>query len=92
MVKGRGDAWSLVDWEDEVTLDLWDLCWFQDKLYVATMSALFTLDGNRLLPVDFGEMGPVTCSRPHDGRRRAVVDRQGRRRLLRRQRPGSKYD
>nr|WP_251010906.1 hypothetical protein [Variovorax paradoxus] len=61
LVKGRNDAWASIAWEDEVTVDLWDLCWFQDKLYVATMFALYTLDGNRLVPVDFGEMGPVTC-------------------------------
>jgi hypothetical protein len=61
LVKGRNDAWAPIAWEDEVTLDLWDVCWFNDKLYVATMFALFTLDGNRLVPVDFGEMGPVTC-------------------------------
>ena len=60
LVKGRNDAWAPIAWEEEVTLDLWDVCWFNDKLYVATMFALFTLDGNRLVPVDFGEMGPVT--------------------------------
>lgn len=61
MLKGRGDVWELVSWEDEVTLDLWDLCWFQDKLYVATMFALFTLDGGvRLREVNYGAMGPVT--------------------------------
>lgn len=60
MLKGRGDVWSVVAWEDEVTVDLWDLCWFQDKLYVATMFAIFTLDGARLLPVNHGAMGPVT--------------------------------
>ncbi len=61
MVRGRNDAWDTVPWEEEVTADLWDLCWFQDKLYVATMSALYTLDGSGLVPVDFGEMGPITC-------------------------------
>jgi hypothetical protein len=60
LVSGRGDAWTPVDWEDEVTADLWDLCWFQDRLYVATMSGLYTLDANRLVPVDYGAMGPVT--------------------------------
>jgi hypothetical protein len=60
LVSGRGDAWTPVDWEDEVTADLWDMCWFQDRLYVATMSGLYTLDANRLVPVDYGAMGPVT--------------------------------
>ncbi|MBB3639980.1 MULTISPECIES: beta propeller repeat protein [Variovorax] len=61
LVKGRGDAWAPVAWEDEVDADLWDLCWFRDELYVATMSGLYTLDANRLVPVDFGAMGPVSC-------------------------------
>ena len=60
MVRGRGDDWAIVDWEEEVTLDLWDLCWFQDKLYVATSFAHFTLDGQRLLPVNHGTMGAIT--------------------------------
>ena len=61
MLRGRHDVWSLVQWQDEVTADLWDLCWFQDRLYVATMSALYTLDQDTLVPVDFGGTGPATC-------------------------------
>ena len=29
----------IVAWEDEITADFWDLCWFRDKLYIATLSA-----------------------------------------------------
>ncbi|WP_235507994.1 hypothetical protein [Variovorax sp. Root434] len=61
LVSGRGDVWASVAWEDEVTADLWDLCWFRDRLYVATMSQLYTLDADRLVPVDYGGMGRVTC-------------------------------
>lgn len=61
LVRGRNDIWSVVQWEDEITADFWDLCWFQDKLYLATMSGLYTLDRNALVPVEFGDMGPVTC-------------------------------
>jgi hypothetical protein len=46
LIEGRKDAWEAVRWEDDVTVDLWDLCWFQEKLYVATMTALYTLNGN----------------------------------------------
>jgi hypothetical protein len=59
LLRGRGDTWELVPWADEVSVDLWDLCWFQGVLYVATMTGLFTLQGNRLEAVDMG--GPVTC-------------------------------
>lgn len=59
LLRGRADAWELVPWDHEVTDDLWDLCWFQGALYVATMTGLYTLKGNRLEAVDMG--GPVTC-------------------------------
>lgn len=61
LIKGRRSAWEIVQWEDDVSVDLWDLCWFQDKLYVATMSNLYTLDGNNLVEVDFGEIETPTC-------------------------------
>ncbi len=60
LISGRGNAWAPTAWEDEVTADLWDLRWFQNRLYVATTSGLYTLDANRLVPVSFGAMGPVT--------------------------------
>ncbi|SFG09693.1 hypothetical protein SAMN05518865_108108 [Duganella sp. CF458] len=61
LVKGRHDVWDTVQWEDEVSADLWDLCWYRDKLYVATMQALYTLNGNTLQAVDMGRIGPVSC-------------------------------
>ena len=61
LIEGRNDAWEAIQWEDDVTVDLWDLCWFQEKLYVATMTALYTLNGNSLVEVDFGETPVSTC-------------------------------
>lgn len=55
-IKGRKDAWEIIEWEDGFNFDIWDLCWFNDKLYVATMSNLYTLEGNQLVDVDFGEI------------------------------------
>lgn len=55
MIKGRHGQWEIIEWDDETDADFWDLCWFQDKLYVATMSGLFTLEGNELVAVDFGD-------------------------------------
>lgn len=54
MLRGRHAAWDLIAWNEPVGADLWDLCWFQDKLYVATATGLFTLDGQDLVDVDFG--------------------------------------
>ncbi|UHD16108.1 hypothetical protein [Thiocapsa bogorovii] len=61
LIRGRNDSWDTVPWDDEVTVDLWDMCWFQDRLYVATLSSLYTLIGNRLVEVDFGDIPTPTC-------------------------------
>ncbi|MDB5976921.1 MAG: hypothetical protein JWR07_3681 [Nevskia sp.] len=58
LLKGRHDAWEIIKWEDEVNADLWDLCWYREKLYVATMLALFTLNKNTLVPAVFGKNAP----------------------------------
>jgi hypothetical protein len=61
MIRGRNSSWEIIEWDNEVSVDLWDLCWFQDKLYVATITNLYTLDENQLVQVDFGEMETPSC-------------------------------
>lgn len=61
LIKGRHASWEIVEWDDEIDIDIWDLCWFNDKLYVATMTNLFTLNGNDLVGVDFGEIEVSSC-------------------------------
>jgi hypothetical protein len=61
LIKGRGSSWEAVQWEDPVDADLWDLCWFQDKLYVATINSLYVLTGNKLEEVDFGGISVNSC-------------------------------
>lgn len=56
MLKGRHERWDTIEWEEEVGADIWDLCWFKNKLYVATMTDLYTLQGNQLEEVDFGDL------------------------------------
>jgi hypothetical protein len=55
LIKGRNNDWEIIRLEIEFSTDIWDLCWFEDTLYVATMSNLLTLENNKLIPVDFGE-------------------------------------
>jgi len=62
LARGRRDAWEIIDLEEEADLDFWDLCWFQDKLFVSTMTTLFTLQGKRLEEVNFGKMGRPSCN------------------------------
>lgn len=61
MIKGRHDVWESIDWEDEVDADIWDLCWFEDDLYIATIANLYKLRGSALLEVDFGVVFPPSC-------------------------------
>ena len=61
MLRGRNAVWELVRWNEPATVDFWDLCWFQDSLYVATTTGMFRLSGNDLIAVDFGAAGPLTC-------------------------------
>jgi hypothetical protein len=61
MIRGKGDVWAPIEWNEPVNDDLWDLCWFGDRLYVATATGLYTLNGNALEPVDFGDATPQSC-------------------------------
>ena len=49
---GRHDRWDLIE-DEEVVEDLWSVVWFADHVYLASMSALYILDGNTLQPVRF---------------------------------------
>ena len=60
LLAGRNDGWAVVELGEDVTADFWDLCWYQDRLYVATMTALYILDQDVLVPVDFGGIMPGT--------------------------------
>lgn len=61
LIKGRHDSWEIVKWAEPVDIDIWDLCWFKDKLYVAGINNLYTLDGNLLVNVDFGNVEVSSC-------------------------------
>ena len=61
MIKGRHDSWEIIEWEENVDVDIWDLYWFKENLYVATMRNLYTLERNQLVAVDFGELDVPSC-------------------------------
>ena len=65
LLKGRHDTWKVVDLGD-FNDDLWAVRWFKDRLYLASMKALFTLGDGGLEPVDFGDDAPATCYRLTD--------------------------
>lgn len=62
LIQGRREAWERVAL-DPMTDDLSDVCWFKDRLYVASRATLFTYSENKLQPVDFGSDRPTTTGR-----------------------------
>lgn len=60
LLRGRGDRWEVIN-HDSITDDIWKLAWFNDRLYLSTMDAVYTLDGDNLLFVSMGKDQPETC-------------------------------
>jgi hypothetical protein len=60
LLSGRNDEWEVLE-QNNLEDDLWDLCWFNKKLYVASMSYLYQLEGTELVPVEFGKDAPDSC-------------------------------
>lgn len=58
LLKGRGDAWQVV--EPDLTEDIWDMAWFEGRLYVSTYQGVYVLQDERLVPVDFGSGRPTS--------------------------------
>jgi hypothetical protein len=59
LLQGSGSKWSVID-HGETDDVIRGLQWFKDKLYVSTNTGVYTLEGNRLTPVDFGDDEPDT--------------------------------
>jgi hypothetical protein len=60
LIKGRGSRWQVIE-HASTDEDFWGISWFNDKLYLSTMRAVFRLEGDRLKQVDFGKDAPRTC-------------------------------
>lgn len=59
LIRGGKGKWETVD-NQEVSEGIWDIEWFEEKLYVSTMGGLYTLEGDKLKPVEFGDDEPKT--------------------------------
>jgi hypothetical protein len=63
LIVGRHGVWNQVDLNNFPT-DFWDIHWFGDKLYLATIQKLYTYDEIKgLTAVDFGDDAPSSCYR-----------------------------
>lgn len=60
LLRGRGRRWQVIE-HGATREEIWDLQWFEGRLYLATMRMLYTLADDRLEPVDTGEETPATC-------------------------------
>ena len=67
LLRRRHDLWDVIELVD-MTDDFWDLHWFNDRLYLATMTSLYTFTDGGFLPVDFGADRPGTCYRLTDAK------------------------
>lgn len=61
LIAGRHAAWGVMQLDDEIDDDIWDVHWFMDRLYVATIRTLYMLQGRSLVPVRFGTSGAPSC-------------------------------
>jgi hypothetical protein len=57
IIRGRNNNWEIVD-EGAIGLDLWDLEWFNDKLWISSHSMIYTLENNIVEPVEFDDDVP----------------------------------
>jgi hypothetical protein len=60
LLRGRDSDWEVIE-HDSTEEDLWGLAWYKDRLWVASMSQLYTLKKDKLIPVKFKERQPQTC-------------------------------
>lgn len=54
LIKGRRDQWEIVG-QDICDDTVWDLAWFQDKLWLSTVNALYIYEKNEFIKVDMKE-------------------------------------
>lgn len=60
LIVGYGNQWQIIDQKDTIE-DFWGISWFNNKLYLSTMRAVYTLEQGSLVLVDFGDDIPLTC-------------------------------
>lgn len=58
LLKGRREAWQVV--EQDLAEDIWDMAWFDGRLHVSTSQGIYVLQGEQLVPVDFGSERPTS--------------------------------
>jgi hypothetical protein len=57
LIRGRDSIWEIID-QDDVEDDIWDLEWYQDAVFVSTLSGAYRLAGSTLESLHFGDEKP----------------------------------
>lgn len=60
LLRGRKDKWEVID-HQKTDLDLWDMTWFNGKLYISSMECLYCLSEDGLKTVDLGGNRQFAC-------------------------------
>lgn len=60
ILRGHKNDWRIIA-IDTINEDLWGMCWFEDKLYVSTMSFIYILDDEDISLVQYDDQFPETC-------------------------------
>lgn len=60
LLRKREQQWEVLA-QGTITDDIWDLAWFQDRLYLSTLQGIFTLHKEEITAVDFGADIPRSC-------------------------------
>jgi hypothetical protein len=60
LLRGSKSIWEVVE-HRSTQEDLWDLQWFEGKLYLSTTSLVYTLENDALVPVAMGDEVPEAC-------------------------------
>jgi len=60
LLRGRLDKWDVID-HKATNDDIWDVEWFDGKLFVSTFKNVYRLNGKDLEPINFGTDKPKSC-------------------------------
>jgi len=61
LIRGRGKKWKMIEHE-ETEEDIWGIEWFNGKIYASTLNLVYSLDGDELKKVAYGDADiPDTC-------------------------------
>lgn len=60
-IRGRYDAWEVVNLKEEVNIDFLDLCFYKGNLYLSSISELYKLEDDQLIEVDLNGIQVSSC-------------------------------